>query len=137
MHYFDRENKPFNMDALTLARFNDKLDKSNDAAIDGDLIRRYRAIKEVYLNVSFKLTEEEKTKCDKDLKLINIKFKETPIQREKSSMAQFMSLQTSMIEELLDNFVSYLNTLLYKHDIINLKKTEKPHFSDIVEDEYQ
>jgi hypothetical protein len=131
-------NKPFNMDAATLDRLNDKISKSNDSAIEGDLLARFRGLKVVYLDTLFKIEDEEEIKAiDKMLDEIKNTIKEQPVSRNRIEAGQFMSHKLSILESKIDEFERELMKLLYKYDIIHLKKQKKIPLEDEIKGDFE
>jgi hypothetical protein len=128
-------NKPFNMDAITLERINDKIGKANDAAIDGNNIQHFRALKTVYNNSQFKFEPEEKSKMMKKITNLNSMFKNRPSSRQGAQ--QFYNQQIDIIEENIFEFEGELIELLYKHDLIHLKKLKSLPIDQEVEMDYE
>ena len=128
-------HKPFNMDALTLERINDKLDKSNDAAIEGNHIARFRALITVYISTIFKYDEEEIKIINTAINEINAIFSHQAAEGMRVN-AQFLQEKITILEGRINDFDIELNKLLYKYDVINLKKLKKASFDEEINDDY-
>lgn len=119
------KNLPFNMDALALMRIDEKLGFSMDSAIDGNQLKRFRALKTIFnsTNFKFELENDFYKEILNLIKEINVMFKEHPVNRSnKQQMINFYAIRTDNIEEKLDRFEEILNRLLYQYDFIYLKK---------------
>lgn len=123
---YQEYDRPFNMDVITLERLNDKLNLANLAAIEGDIVRWYRALREVWANSQFKYSNEKdennqtpsqriKLKLDK----IGEKLQQKPINRQ--AAGQFMQLQIQTVESELIELERDLCQVLYENNLIFLK----------------
>ena len=134
--------KPFNMDAATLERINDKMSSAMDAGIQGNQVTRFRALKIIWNNAHFKVqgkeeSEQEKTTIEGNIKKINDMIKQKPLSNNRQQAATYITLMIDNIELEIDLLEKELNTLLFKYGIINLKVQKAPHFSDEIKSDYE
>lgn len=123
---FLKSDRPFNMDQITLERIDNKLNLANLAAIEGDIDKWFRALREVWANTEFKYCEEKdsdnKTPSERiEEKLNNIadKLAQRPVNRQNAG--QFFTMQTQNIEKDLINLEKDLMRVLYRYHLIYLK----------------
>lgn len=124
---YQEYDRPFNMDVITLERINDKLNLANIAAIEGDIVKWYRALREVWANTQFKFGEEK----DKDGKTDSQRIKEKldgvaqTLQKkpptDRNAAGQFFHLQVQYVEKDLIDIEKELCEILYKNNLIFLK----------------
>jgi hypothetical protein len=131
------QGRPFNMDAITLERLNDKLNKSNDAGIEGNLLARFRALELVYIDTIFKYSDEEIDDLEAHIKAIREQFKQGPEAASRPMMQQFVNHKIAVLEVKIGNFEKALIRLLYKHNIINLKKIKHKPLDEEIDSDYE
>ena len=134
--------KPFNMDAATLERINDKMSAAMDAGIQGNQVTRFRALKIIWNNSHFKIqgkdeSEQEKKNIELKIKKINDMIKQKPLSNNRQTTATYVTLMIDSIELEIDLLEKELNTLLFKYDVIHLKVQKMPHFSDEIKADYE
>ena len=124
----------FSMDAVTLERINNKLSDANDAGIEGDQNKRFRALKIIFNNTVFKFHDDKNNPKDSDvievenlIIEINNEFKNQPVVGDRQSFVQYNNLKVGEIELKLDDLEKKINALLFKYNIIHLKVLKREY----------
>lgn len=126
------------MDAGTLQKLNDILTKGMEASIEGDIMKRFRALKSVFLASQFKIENlEDKQEIKDKIKEISGLFKQRPSTINRQQAAQYFSLQIDTIEDKVDELDLRLNELLYEADVIHLKQRKHPSMEAEIEADYE
>lgn len=121
-----KSDRPFNMDQITLERLNDKLNVANIAAIEGDVDKWFRALREVWANTEFKYNEDKdkegvtpSERIEGKLNIIAEELSKRPTSRQNAN--QFFTMQTKNIEKKLIELEKDLMRVLYRYNLIYLK----------------
>lgn len=130
-------HRPFNMDGLTMERLNNELAEAMKCQREGDLKGWFRGLRGVYSHTHFKYEDIEKTEMIKLEKEITQSLKEKPFTYSKTEAVQWFTQQESIIETKIIDYERLLLGLLYKWDIINLKKIKHPSMAEEIESDYE
>lgn len=116
-----KEEKPFNMALMWLARLDTRLDEINIAAVQGDLLTWYRGLRTIYRMIHFKIKEAGHEKLEEELELQLNKckgmvqdsygdFKTINIESQKMSLSD--------LEIELDKLEQHLNDLMAEYKLV-------------------
>lgn len=137
---FVSQERPFNMDQITLERLNEKLNIANTAAIEGDIDKWFRALREVWANTEFKYNEDKdsnnQTPSERiETKLTNIADELSKRPPSRQNAGQFFTMQTKKLEKDLIELEKDLMRVLYRYNFIYLKDNTKT-WQDKMDEDY-
>lgn len=115
--YRTYEERPFNMAQLLLERLDRRMDEGNMAASDGDVFKWYKLLRAIYSSVVFKLSDDEKSKCNSILNAVKGKIL-TAIQQGKQEYYLYVEQELKALEE-------ELVILMYKYELYYPIYTQK------------
>jgi len=123
-----REEKPFNMAVLLLERLNLRLEESNQASINAEVMKWYRALRTLKSSIIFKVDEDEQKQLTKLFNTLRGKILVFAQQRREQEFY-------FDIEEDLIAFEELIIKLMYKYELYY------PHYQkldpfDLLEQEY-
>lgn len=124
MDFFEKTEKIFNMDAIFIERIGRRLEQLDIVTIEGDQIARYRLINTIFLGTFFKF--EENVNKNLEIKLNDIKaiLNKTNLGTRTSQNLMNNNVIFSNAEQNIDELQKDIINLLYKADLIFLKKNE-------------
>jgi hypothetical protein len=116
-----KEDRPFNMAVMWLARLDTRLDEINTASIQGDLLTWYRGLRVIYRMVHFKIKEAGEEELEK---VMEEQFKKCKIMVQESfgdysnSNKEAMQMSLSDLEIELDKLEQHLNDLMAQYKLV-------------------
>lgn len=143
----ENNERPFNMALAFLERLDRRLDESQKASSEANLILWYRILRTIYRQIHFKiklnLANEKDIDHKKEIEEIEGLFSKARIQlgsnvntRNNQINREIASISLTNTEVILDELEIKLNDLLYKYELSYPEAYTPPTFEEKLEDSY-
>ena len=127
------DDKPeWNMALAYLRRLDNRLNEMEMAKNEGDLLGLYRCCRTVFCNIYWKVREPGQ---EENEDLLEELFKKAKVNFEMFAKDRNDSLFLNKFEQVLDEIVRLLNTLIMDYELVFVEKKVKP-YDVVIEEEF-